>query len=80
MAAVIRVGDWLSELAKISSHQGEGMTTEEMAKQYKVGINKMRRLLGEAGRLGWLTVDYRTATNYRGEPFKQSLYSVRKPK
>lgn len=71
---------WLQELAKLSLHKGEGMTTLEMAKEHRVSVDRMRLLLKEASRLGWLHVDYRHEICYDGKNRRLTVYVVRKPK
>lgn len=82
MAGVkIAEGEWLKELARLSSRHDDGLTAEEWSVQLGVSENTFQKRLSQAKRLGFrVVVGWRHGIRNDGRRKLTPVYQVVKPK
>lgn len=79
MSGVIREGEWLKELERLSRKNDEGQTAEELANAMGRGVGIVRNLIAQAMAAGWVTVGRRSKLRIDGKNNLVPVYLIRKP-
>lgn len=71
--------EWLTELARVSAKNDEGLTMRELVERMGKSSPTIREMLFRAKDKGWLTVGRRTIERLGGGPMHIPVYVIRKP-
>ena len=77
--ARIAEGEWLLELARLSSKNAEGKTAEEWAGASGRSVHYIQAMLKKAKASGWLVVGKSTRIGLDDRTYQATVYRVVKP-